>query len=136
MPGVVDPHVHIDDMFSFDTYETATSAAALGGTTTYIDFAWQPWVGDLSVFDKEGTLLEGIQWKKDKADGAIVDYSLHMAITREEEETFEELEDVVAEGITSFKLFTAYEFGLGNGFMNEAFKSIADVGGAAVLHTE
>ena len=40
MPGVVDPHVHVDDMFSVDSYETATAAAALGGTTTYIDFAW------------------------------------------------------------------------------------------------
>jgi len=40
MPGAVDVHVHLNDMFSHDTYETASRAAALGGTTTLIDFAW------------------------------------------------------------------------------------------------
>ena len=39
IPGVIDPHVHIDEMFSIDSYESATGAAAVGGTTTYIDFA-------------------------------------------------------------------------------------------------
>ena len=62
MPGVVDPHVHIDDMFSIDTYETATSAAALGGTTTYIDFAWQAWLGDLSIYD---LALNTARWNTD-----------------------------------------------------------------------
>lgn len=40
LPGAVDVHVHLDDMFSNDTYETASKAAALGGTTTFVDFAW------------------------------------------------------------------------------------------------
>lgn len=136
MPGVVDPHVHIADMFSIDTYETATRAAALGGTTTYIDFAWQPWDGDLGLWDEPGTLMEGIRWKQDRAEGAVVDYGLHGAITREDPTVYDELEDVMAAGVPTFKLFTAYEFGLTNGFMNEAFGALADHDAVAVLHTE
>ncbi|MFB6361261.1 MAG: allantoinase, partial [Halobacteriales archaeon] len=64
LPGIIDPHVHIDDMFSFDTYESAGRAAALGGTTTFIDFGWQPWIGDLSIWDYEGTPLDGVEYKQ------------------------------------------------------------------------
>lgn len=136
MPGVVDPHVHVDDMFSVDSYETATAAAALGGTTTYIDFAWQAWVGELSIFDAEGTLLEGIERKREKGESALVDYGLHGAITRETQGVLDELPDVLDAGVTSIKMFTAYEHGLSNGFMNRVFKRLADLDGVAVLHTE
>ena len=136
MPGVVDPHVHVDDMFSVDSYETATAAAALGGTTTYIDFAWQAWVGELSIFDAEGTLLEGIERKREKGESALVDYGLHGAITRETQGVLDELPDVLNAGVTSIKMFTAYEHGLSNGFMNRVFKRLADLDGVAVLHTE
>ncbi|WP_255192098.1 dihydroorotase [Natronobeatus ordinarius] len=136
LPGVVDPHVHIDDMFSIDTYETATRAAALGGTTTYIDFAWQAWIGDLSPWDEEGTLLEGIERKREKGAGAVVDYGLHGAITRADEAVLEELEAVVEAGVPSIKLFTAYEIGLENGFMDRVFNRLADLDAFAVLHTE
>ena len=136
MPGAIDPHVHIDDMFSFDSYESATSAAALGGTTTYIDFAWQAWVGDLSPWDEEGTLVEGIERKQAKGEDALVDFGLHAAITREDPSVFEELGDVIDAGVTSIKMFTAYEFGLENGFMDRAFRHVAAHDGVAVLHTE
>jgi dihydropyrimidinase len=136
MPGVVDPHVHIDDMFSGDTYETATKAAALGGTTTYIDFAWQAWVGDLSLWDEPGTLVEGIERKREKAENPVIDYGLHAAITREDAAVFEELPDVVEAGVPTVKLFTAYEFGLGNGFMDQVFAELADLDAVAVLHSE
>lgn len=94
LPGVIDPHVHIHDMFSVDTYETATAAAALGGTTTYIDFAWQAWTGDLSIYDEESTLMEGVERKQEKGESALVDYSLHGAITRDDPAVLEELPEV------------------------------------------
>ena len=49
LPGAVDAHIHLDDHFSNDTYETASKAAALGGTTTMLDFAWQAWVSEASI---------------------------------------------------------------------------------------
>ncbi len=136
MPGVVDPHVHIDDMFSFDSYESATKAAALGGTTTYIDFGWQAWTGEMSPWDEDGTLLEGIERKQAKAEDAVVDYGLHAAITREDPAVLDEIEAVVDAGVPSIKLFTAYEIGLQNGFMDRVFGVLADLDAFAVLHTE
>ena len=46
LPGGVDVHTHIDydtgSARTADTFETATRAAAFGGTTTVVDFAFQP----------------------------------------------------------------------------------------------
>lgn len=136
MPGIIDPHVHIEDHFSVDTYETGTSAAALGGVTTYIDFAWQAWVGELSNYEEEGTLMEGIAEKQKKGEKALIDFSVHGAITREDPAVLDELPEVVDAGVTSFKMFTAYEIGLGNGFMNRVLERIADLGAVGVFHTE
>lgn len=136
MPGIIDPHVHIEDHFSVDTYETGTGAAALGGVTTYIDFAWQAWVGELSDYDEESTLLEGVRRKQEKGEQAIIDYGLHGAITREDPDVLDELADVADAGVTSFKMFTAYEIGLGNGFMNRVLEEIADIDAVGVFHTE
>jgi dihydropyrimidinase len=136
MPGAVDVHVHVDDMFSEDTYETATSAAAVGGTTTYIDFAWQAWEGELSIFEEEGSLLEGVERKIRKGEDALVDFSLHGAITREDDAVLEEIPDVIDAGVTSFKMFTAYEHGLGNGFMNTVIGELAEHDAVGVFHTE
>ena len=136
MPGVVDVHVHLDDMFSNDTYETASRAAALGGTTTAIDFAWQAWVSESSIFEEESTLLEGIERKRAKAESSLIDYGLHGAITREDPAVFEELPAIVEAGVTSIKMFTAYEHGLPNGFINEVLREAADHDLVAVVHTE
>ncbi|RJT03376.1 dihydroorotase family protein [Halococcus sp. IIIV-5B] len=136
MPGAVDVHVHVDDMFSVDSYETATSAAAAGGTTTYVDFAWQAWAGDLSIWDEPGTLLDGVERKREKGADALIDYGLHGAITREDPAVFDELADVIDAGVSSFKMFTTYEHGLSNGFMHRAMEHIADEGAVGVFHTE
>ncbi|ESP87031.1 dihydroorotase [Candidatus Halobonum tyrrellensis] len=136
MPGVIDPHVHVDDMFSIDTHETASAAAALGGVTSYVDFAWQAWEGDLSIFDEAGTLLEGIERKREKAADAHVDYAFHAAITREDPAVLDELADAVEAGVSSFKMFTAYEHGLSNGFMHRVMEELADLDAVGVYHTE
>jgi len=136
MPGIVDPHVHIDDMYSIDTYESATAAAALGGVTTVIDFAWQAWDGETSIWDGESTLQEGVERKKKKARGAYVDFGLHGGITRTDPAVFEELDALIDRGIPSFKMFTAYEIGLPNGFMNRVFEELAARDAVAALHTE
>lgn len=136
MPGVVDPHVHIDGYLSTDSYEAATSAAALGGITSCINFAWEAWTGDLSVWEEEGTLLEAVHRQKEKGEESLIDFSLHGAITREDPAVFDELEDVIDEGVTSVKMFTAYEIGLSNGFMDHVFEHVADHDIVAVLHTE
>jgi len=136
LPGVIDPHVHIDDMFSFDSYESAGRAAALGGTTTFIDFGWQPWIGDLSIWDYEGTPLDGVEYKQEQAEAPIVDYGLHCVLVREEASTLEGIGEVIDAGVTTFKLFTAYEVGMDNGFMSRAMQAIGDHDAVAMAHTE
>ena len=104
MPGGIDAHTHLDMPFggtvSADDFETGTRAAAFGGTTTIVDFAIQA----------RGTRMRDALdtwWKK--AEGrACTDYGLHMIVTDLGNAGLEDMDDMVREGVASFKLFMAY----------------------------
>jgi dihydropyrimidinase len=104
LPGGIDAHTHLDMPFggttSADDFETGTRAAAIGGTTTIVDFAIQP----------KGTKMRAALdtwWKK--AEGkACIDYGLHMIVTDLGTSGLEDMDDMVREGVASFKLFMAY----------------------------
>jgi dihydropyrimidinase len=104
LPGGIDAHTHLDMPFggtySADDFETGTRAAAIGGTTTIVDFAIQ------ARGTKMRTALD-TWWKK--AEGkACIDYGLHMIITDLPDAGLEDMDDMVREGVASFKLFMAY----------------------------
>jgi dihydropyrimidinase len=104
LPGGIDAHTHLDMPFggtySADDFETGTRAAAIGGTTTIVDFAIQ------ARGTKMRTALD-TWWKK--ADGkACIDYGLHMIVTDLPDAGLEDMDDMVREGVASFKLFMAY----------------------------
>ncbi len=104
IPGGIDVHTHLDMPFggttSSDDFETGTKAAAFGGTTSLIDFAIQP---------KGGSMREGLETWMAKAKGkATIDYGFHMIITDLPDERLSEMDEMVKEGVTSFKLFLAY----------------------------
>jgi len=136
MPGIVDPHVHIDDHVSIDSYRTATGAAALGGVTTVIDFAWQAYEGEESPWDEPAPLAEGFERKRNNQREALVDFGLHGGVLREGEDLFSEIPDLVEAGVTSFKMYTAYEFGVSNGYLRRVFDALAEQGAVGVVHTE
>src|ERR1035438_3919944 len=104
MPGGIDAHTHLDMPFggttSADDFETGTRAAAFGGTTCIVDFAIQA----------RGTRMRAALdtwWKK--AEGrACIDYGLHMIVTDLGACGLEDMDDMVNEGVASFKLFMAY----------------------------
>jgi dihydropyrimidinase len=104
IPGGVDAHTHLDMPFggttSADDFETGTRAAAFGGTTSIVDFAIQA----------RGTRMRDALdtwWKK--AEGrATIDYGLHMIVTDLAGCGLEDMDDMVREGVASFKLFMAY----------------------------
>ncbi len=104
LPGGIDVHTHLDMPFggttSSDDFETGTRAAAFGGTTTIVDFAIQA----------RGTRMRDaldIWWGK--AEGkACIDYGLHMIVTDLGTSGLEDMDDLVREGVASFKLFMAY----------------------------
>lgn len=103
MPGGVDVHTHFDlPMFgtvSSDDHYSGHKAAAFGGTTTVIDFAPQ---------DKPSLLASVEAWHQKVQQKAAVDYSFHMNVTFLDERVLAEIPDLVKEGITSLKVFMAY----------------------------
>lgn len=134
IPGGIDVHTHLDMPFggttSSDDFESGTIAAAFGGTTSLIDFAIQP---------KGKSLREGLDiWRK-KAEGkATIDYGFHMIITDLPDMRISEMDDLVAEGVTSFKLFLAYPNVLmvDDATIFKALKQTAKNGGLVCMHAE
>ena len=113
-----------------DDFETGTKAAILGGTTLVIDYASQ---------DKGGhTLKEGLEKWRQKADGKCsCDYSFHMSIVEWNEETEREVQDMIDEGITSFKLYMTYPAMMVDDCdMYKILKKLADCGCFAGVHCE
>ena len=104
LPGGIDAHTHLDMPFggstSSDDFETGTRAAAIGGTTTIIDFAIQA----------RGTRMRDAldAWWKKAQSRACIDYGLHMIVTDLPEAGLEDMDEMVREGVASFKLFMAY----------------------------
>jgi dihydropyrimidinase len=104
LPGGVDAHTHLDMPFggttSSDDFETGTRAAAIGGTTTLVDFAIQA----------RGTKMRDAldTWWKKAESKACIDYGLHMIVTDLPDAGLEDMDDMVREGVASFKLFMAY----------------------------
>ncbi|MCX6036001.1 MAG: amidohydrolase family protein, partial [Chloroflexi bacterium] len=132
LPGGVDPHVHLDlPMFgtvSSDDHYTGTKAAAFGGTTTVIDFV---------SFDFS-TLSESVDKWHMKAEKAAVDYSAHMNLTRFGEKIAAEIPFLPGKGITTLKVFTAYNgrLRLVDGSIFKALRIARDNGMLVMLHAE
>jgi dihydropyrimidinase len=104
LPGGIDAHTHLDMPFggttSSDDFETGTRAAAIGGTTSIVDFAIQA----------RGTKMRDAldTWWKKAESKACIDYGLHMIVTDLPDAGLEDMDDMVREGVASFKLFMAY----------------------------
>jgi len=107
LPGGIDSHCHIEQlsangMLNADTFESATTSAAFGGTTTVIPFAAQH---------------RGMQLREVVADyhklaerGAVIDYAFHMIIANPTRETLErDIPALVETGHASLKLFMTYD---------------------------
>ncbi|WP_432087238.1 dihydropyrimidinase [Streptomyces sp. bgisy095] len=134
IPGGVDAHTHMElpfgGTFASDTFETGTRAAAWGGTTTIVDFAVQT-VGH--------GLREGLGTWYAKADGVCaIDYAFHMILSDVNEHTLKEMDKLVQEGISSFKLFMAYPgvFYSDDGQILRAMQRSAENGGLIMMHAE
>jgi dihydropyrimidinase len=134
IPGGVDAHTHMElpfgGTFASDSFETGTRAAAWGGTTTIVDFAVQS-VGH--------ALREGLDAWYAKADGkCAIDYAFHMILSDVNESSLKEMDLLVEEGITSFKLFMAYPgvFYSDDGQILRAMQRSATNGGLIMMHAE
>jgi dihydropyrimidinase len=133
LPGGVDAHVHLDlPMFgtiSSDDHYTGMKAAAFGGTTTVIDFVPQ---------DKPSLKQNIDLWHARADDKAAVDFSFHMNVTKFNDQVAAELPALVKEGITSLKVFTAYNnrLRLGDGDIFKVMRIARENGCLTMLHAE
>ncbi len=135
IPGGIDVHTHMDLPFggtsSSDDFETGTVAAAHGGTTCIVDFAVQ---------FKGTNMRQALDTWLRKAEGkAAIDYGLHLILTELPDDWLPEMDALVKhEGVTSFKLFTAYPgvFMVDDATIFKAMKRTADNGGLICMHAE
>ena len=134
LPGGIDVHTHMDMPFggttSADDFESGTIAAAFGGTTTIVDFAIQ----------YQGQTLHHAweTWMKKAERKAAIDYGFHMIITDLSDQVETEMDTMVKEGVTSFKLFMAYPgvFMLDDGSIFRAMRRTGKNGGTICMHAE
>jgi dihydropyrimidinase len=134
LPGGVDPHTHLDWDFgaarTVDTFGSGTQAAAFGGTTTVVDFSNQT---------RGRRLLEGLENWRRRAESACVDVSTHMIVLDVNNDILAEMETLIKrEGVTSFKLFTAYPGVLmvDDGSLFKAMRVAGKHGGMICVHAE
>ncbi|TJZ54707.1 dihydropyrimidinase [Streptomyces piniterrae] len=134
IPGGVDAHTHMElpfgGTFASDTFETGTRAAAWGGTTTIVDFAVQ---------SRGQALRAGLDTWHAKSDAqCAIDYAFHMILSDVNQHTLKEMDLLVSEGVTSFKLFTAYPgvFYSDDGQILRAMQRAAGNGGLVMMHAE
>jgi dihydropyrimidinase len=134
IPGGLDVHTHMELPFggtsAADTFETGTRAAAFGGTTTIIDFAVQT---------KGQSAMDGWEAWMEKARGnCAIDYGFHMITGDINDQTLKEMEQLVREGVTSFKMFMAYPgvFYSDDGEIVRAMQKAAEDGATICMHAE
>ena len=133
-PGFIDPHVHIHLPFmgthAKDTHTTGSQAALVGGTTTFIE---------MCAPNKNDDLLEAYELWKGMAEGSSAcDYAFHMAVPKFDDKSEAQLQEVIADGTTSFKVFLAYEgfFGVEDPELYAALSMAAREGVIVTAHTE
>ncbi len=134
IPGGIDAHTHMELPFggtvASDDFESGTRAAAWGGTTTIIDFAVQRF-GE-SVRDT----LEA--WLAKAEGNCAIDYGFHQIIGDVNEQSLKDMDALVHEGITSFKLFMAYPgvFYSDDGQILRAMQQASGNGSLIMMHAE
>lgn len=134
LPGAVDVHTHMDLQAgahrAVDDFYTGTIAAACGGTTTIVDHmafgpvGCSPW--------------HQVEEYHRLADGkAVIDYGFHGVLQHVNDDVLRDMGDIAdQEGITSFKVYSTYDFGLCDADMFRVLKTAKEKGLVIPVHCE
>lgn len=134
IPGGIDAHTHMEMPFggtsASDTFETGTRAAAWGGTTTIVDFVVQA--------AGQNPLRQYELWHEKAAGNCSIDYGFHQILSDVNDESLTAMDELVSEGVTSFKLFMAYKgvFLSDDGQILRGMQKAADNGALMMVHAE
>lgn len=132
LPGAIDAHTHLAMPFggtiSSDDYYAGTRAAACGGTTTVFDFVLQ---------DFGETMVDAVK-RRDAmcAPDAAVDYAFHVAVKDVSNGLLDTIEDAVNYGVSSFKVFMVYDFGVTDGVFYKVLEKAKSCGAMISVHAE
>ncbi|MFV0379293.1 MAG: dihydropyrimidinase [Anaerorhabdus sp.] len=123
-PGFIDGHTHLEmdagSCFTADSFESGTKAAVVNGTTSIVDFATQSKGQSLKMAYDE--------WMSKACNNSSCNYRFHMAITDWNDEVKDEILEMEKLGVTSFKMYMAYDNLLSNDQeIYEALKQIKKV---------
>ena len=133
LPGAVDAHTHLSFPFggtvSSDDFFSGTRAAACGGTTTVFDYSGQI-PGE--------SLADTARRRAAQADsqGAAVDYALHVGITDLSNGLLDSMDEAVEYGISSFKVYMVYDFGVKDGEFYQVLQKAKQAGALICVHAE
>lgn len=134
IPGGIDAHTHMEmpfgGTFASDTFETGTRAAAHGGTTSIVDFVVQ--------YAGENVLDQYRAWHEKAAGNCAIDYGFHQILSDVQDASLTAMDELVAEGVSSFKLFMAYKgvFLSDDGQIVKAMQRAAENGSMMMMHAE
>ncbi|GHF36185.1 dihydropyrimidinase [Deinococcus metalli] len=133
-PGFIDPHVHVHlpfmGTFAKDTHTTASQAAVIGGTTTYIEM--------LAPGGSEDLMDAWHLWSGMAEGHSACDYTFHIGVTAWNDATEGYLRELVAGGMTSFKVFLAYKgaFGIEDAALFRTLTLAKELGVVVTAHCE
>ena len=133
-PGFIDPHVHIYlpfmGTYAKDDYESASKAALVGGTTTLIEMCCP---------SRAESPIEAFElWQSKAENKSAVDYTFHMGVTKFDDNAEKELRELVKRGLSSFKIFLAYQgaFGIDDEELFKTLKLAKELGVIVTAHCE
>src|SRR5439155_18118857 len=133
-PGFIDPHVHIYlpfmGTFAKDTHETASKAALIGGTTTFIEMICP------ARSDEPMAAFE--LWLSKAQGNSACDFTFHMGVTRYDDAAEKQFIEIVKRGLGSFKIFLAYKgaFGITDEELYKMLRLAKKLGVITTAHCE
>lgn len=135
LPGGIDVHTHLDmplreDLRSVDDFESGTIAAACGGTTTILDYA---------AHSHGESMEQGLENWRQKAEGtAVIDYGFHLTLSEFTDQTLHDMERMIEQGVSSFKVFTAYpgRMMIDDAAILRVLKKAKELGALVCVHAE
>jgi dihydropyrimidinase len=143
-PGGVEPHAHIFSAVQpawvgregvlTQPPDAATRAAAFGGTTTVVDFAFAGFgVDPFTAVETRRAQFQG---------RAYIDYAFHCTMRGAVEDgIIAQIKDAIDAGIASFKVFTTFArrdppFKVDDGHLWAIMREVAEHGGIMAVHAE